>query len=170
MPNLRKGPLMRISLLLLLFLVSVSFADNWTQFRGENGGKLTNIESFFQFYMNEITGTIPTELGKMTRLREIAMSVNKLSGDIPSELGLLSNLSSLFLAANQLTGTVPSELAQLPALEFMFLQGNELNGDLKPFCDRPNWLDQLGADCVAEVQCTCCTYCCDERELCQEVF
>ena len=85
---------------------------------------LTSTETFFQFYLNRLTGNVPTQFGRLTRVREIAGGANTLSSRIPSELGLLSNPSSLFLGSNRLTGTVPPELASLPALELLFLQGN----------------------------------------------
>jgi Leucine-rich repeat (LRR) protein len=41
---------------------------------------------------NLLTGTIPTELGKLTNLRMLSLSGNQLTGTIPSELGKLNNL------------------------------------------------------------------------------
>ena len=41
---------------------------------------------------------------------------NNLTGTIPTELGLLSNLEELWLSYNQLTGTVPTSLASLSNL------------------------------------------------------
>jgi hypothetical protein len=39
-----------------------------------------------------------------------------MTGTIPNELGLLTKLNWLTLAFNQLTGTVPTSLASLPLL------------------------------------------------------
>jgi len=42
---------------------------------------------------NSLTGTIPSQIAKMTGLIYIYLSNNKLIGDIPSELSTLQNLS-----------------------------------------------------------------------------
>eukprot|EP00545_Synedropsis_sp_CCMP1620_P004694 CAMPEP_0119008432 /NCGR_PEP_ID=MMETSP1176-20130426/3690_1 /TAXON_ID=265551 /ORGANISM="Synedropsis recta cf, Strain CCMP1620" /LENGTH=884 /DNA_ID=CAMNT_0006960759 /DNA_START=72 /DNA_END=2726 /DNA_ORIENTATION=- len=134
-------------------------------------GKLTSVEKFFQFFANQLNGTIPSELGQLTRLSEIALSTNQFTGPIPSELGRLSNLNSLYLAANLLTGRVPVEISTLPTLEFMFVHKNNLTGDFgSSFCARVDGLDELGADCVEEVICTCCTYCCDSNDVCNNIL
>ena len=39
---------------------------------------------------------------------------NNLNGTIPTELGLLSKLEVLVLSSNQLSGTLPTSLASLP--------------------------------------------------------
>ena len=42
---------------------------------------------------NNLTGTIPSQIAKMTRLQMLYLSNNTLLGDIPSELSTLQNLS-----------------------------------------------------------------------------
>ena len=65
---------------------------------------------------NNLTGTIPTELGLLSNLGLLGLHWNQLTGTIPTELGLLSNLYALQLSSNQLTGSVPTSLASLPLL------------------------------------------------------
>ena len=110
-------------------LAQVDFENNWLSGRIPDSidwhthvaGVLDSCE---QCSHRRLTGSVPTQFGHLTRVREIAGGANTLSSRIPSELGLLSNPSSLFLGSNRLTGTVPPELASLPALELLFLQGN----------------------------------------------
>jgi Leucine rich repeat len=82
-----------------------------------------------------VSGTIPTELGQLTELWEVDLSMNRLNGTIPTELGLLSSslfqtLSSLWLHQNELVGTVPSELSALTELTSLRLSDNALTGSI----------------------------------------
>ena len=76
----------------------------------------------------QLSGTIPSELGDLTSLEELSLSGNQLSGAIPPELGDLANLDHLWLQHNQLTGAIPPELGQLTRLELLNLQENQLTG------------------------------------------
>ena len=58
----------------------------------------------------DLTGTIPLELGDLWELTHLDLSSNSLTGEIPRELGGLSNLESLKLTGNSLTGCIPAAL------------------------------------------------------------
>ena len=81
-------------------------------------------------YENQLIGNIPSELGKLSKLRVLSLFANQLSGSIPSELGKLSNLSRLYLASNQLIGSIPSELGNLSNLTALSLDSNQLSGEI----------------------------------------
>jgi len=49
----------------------------------------------------------------MSQLETVNLSYNKLSGTIPSEIGKLILLDSLELSHNDLTGTLPNQLKNL---------------------------------------------------------
>jgi Leucine-rich repeat (LRR) protein len=53
------------------------------------GGHVSNIDLWF----NDLTGTIPTELGNLSNLTTLYLYDNELTGSIPTELGNLSNLT-----------------------------------------------------------------------------
>jgi hypothetical protein len=53
------------------------------------------------------------------------LGVNQLTGSIPPELGNLSNLNNLGLNDNQLTGSIPTEIINLINLEYLRLQQNQ---------------------------------------------
>ena len=77
---------------------------------------------------NEMTGTIPAELGILTGLTFLNLEGNYLTGTIPVELGNLTNLTGLYLEGNLLTGTIPVELDNLTNLTALNLKGNLLTG------------------------------------------
>jgi hypothetical protein len=62
---------------------------------------------------NELSGTIPTQLGNLGNLEGLWLFNNQLSGPIPAELGDLSRLKWLHLAGNRLSGLVPISVATL---------------------------------------------------------
>jgi len=55
---------------------------------------------------------------------------NELTGTIPPELGRLSCLIHLFLSQNSLEGSLPPELASLPFLEILSVNNNCLCGEI----------------------------------------
>ena len=79
---------------------------------------------------NGLSGTIPSELGRLTNLRWLSLSSNQLSGEIPPELGDLTNLESLYLLSNELSGEIPPELSGLANLQSLWLYNNQLSGEI----------------------------------------
>ena len=59
------------------------------------------------FRANSLTGSIPTELGRLKDLRIMALNHNSIKGKIPSEFKELKKLEFLQLHQNQLTGIAP---------------------------------------------------------------
>jgi len=62
---------------------------------------------------NQLTGSIPSEIGNLTNLTKLYLSDNQLTGSIPSEIGNLTNLTQNFLDNNQLTGQIPESICDL---------------------------------------------------------
>ncbi len=79
---------------------------------------------------NNLSGSIPSQLGNLKNLTTLDLSTNQLSGSIPSQLGNLSILHYFFLYNNQLSGNIPSQLANLTNLEVLDLSGNLLSGSI----------------------------------------
>ena len=91
---------------------------------------------------NNLTGTIPPELGNLANLKTLYFAEigghggvnerNKLTGTIPPELGNLTKLELLALNTNELTGHIPPELGNLVNLRYLGLGGNSLTGPIPP--------------------------------------
>ena len=77
---------------------------------------------------NDLTGSIPAELGQLSSLRTFYLQNNGLTDRIPAELGQLDSLRHLYLSSNRLTGSIPAELGQLGSLEVLYLHENRLTG------------------------------------------
>ena len=102
---------------------------------------------------NLLSGSIPSELALLTQLTKLNLSFNELAGSLPSELGLLSQLRQLFLRSNLLTGSLPSELGLLTQFTTLNLAQNQLTGSLPPsLCST---VDVIAIDCN-EISCQCC--------------
>jgi len=79
---------------------------------------------------NNLTGSIPTEIGNLTNLFVLKLNDNSLGGTIPASIGNLSNLASLELISNSLTGSIPVEMGNLTNLGNLRLDNNSLSGSL----------------------------------------
>ena len=93
--------------------------------------ELSNLESL-ALRTNELTGSIPPELGDLSDLETLSLRENQLMGAIPAELGQLADLRSLTLSDNQLSGSIPSELGDLADnLQLIAISGNQLSGCIR---------------------------------------
>ena len=123
----------------LVALYNATDGANWTN----NSGWLTDAPVYewygvtvdpefrvdaLDLHSNGLSGQIPAELGSLTNLRRLGLSVNRLSGEIPPELGSLAYLSVLDLSGNLLTGSIPPELGNLANLQLLRFSGNQLTG------------------------------------------
>jgi Leucine-rich repeat (LRR) protein len=88
--------------------------------------------STISLYNNNLSGTIPSSTGNLSKLRDLELHDNQLIGSIPPELGKLSNLSFFSLGNNQLSGSIPPELGKLSNLTYLYLWGNQLSGSIPP--------------------------------------
>ena len=92
-------------------------------------GRLSKLNSL-QVIDNKTSGRIPAELGQLTDLEILNLAANNLMGNIPAELGNLVKLHSLNLYGNQLTGNIPAELGHLTQLYYIDLSVNQLTGGI----------------------------------------
>ena len=84
----------------------------------------------------DLTGSIPPEIGCLTNLTHLELNGNQLTGEIPSEIENLTNLEWLSLWNNQLSGEIPPEIGNLTNLTMLRLYTNQLTGGIPPeVCD-----------------------------------
>jgi hypothetical protein len=127
---------------------------------------------------NNLQGTLPTEIGYLTKLQVLYLARNKLKGNIPTEIGKLTALTYLGLQHNSFRGTFPSVFfGNLTKLKTLYLERNDFTGSIPrsdPLCQlRKNAIPGLGGalqhftgDCKTlvewkkpELACSCCTKC-----------
>ena len=92
-------------------------------------GKLTNL-TYVTLLGNQLTGSIPPEVGNLTSLIKLNLGTNQLTGSIPPEIGKLTNLTHLMLNVNQLTGEIPTEVGNMTNLEGLGLAFNQFTGEI----------------------------------------
>ena len=114
---------------------------------------------------NNLDGSIPAELGNLSKMWKLALSDNNLQGSIPTELGNLSSSLAVLELSNQgyetvdfvdgrpaivrkggLTGTIPTSFADLDKLQVLSLEDNQLTGTI------PSGLDSVTAMEVLHLQ------------------
>ncbi|XVF83231.1 hypothetical protein PTKIN_Ptkin16aG0117700 [Pterospermum kingtungense] len=89
--------------------------------------KLTHIHIWDSF----LTGDIPTSIGNLLNLGLFDLSANGLSGNIPSSIGNLSQLLYLYLNDNNFEGTIPLTLSKCKSMLIMDLSQNKLGGSIQ---------------------------------------
>jgi len=92
-------------------------------------GNLTNLTNLY-LGVNQLSGSIPVEIGNLTNLIYLYLSYNQLSGSIPTVIFNLTNLASLSLGTNQLTGSIPAEIGNLTNLTYLYLDYNQLSDSI----------------------------------------
>ncbi|KAM7466042.1 hypothetical protein LguiB_013604 [Lonicera macranthoides] len=88
-----------------------------------------NLE-YIDLAQNEFFGTIPPQIGSLSKLVYLDLSTNNFVGIIPPKICLLTNLEVLHLVECQLNGSIPSEIGQLKSLNDLALYTNNLDGPI----------------------------------------
>ncbi|XP_060673023.1 probable leucine-rich repeat receptor-like protein kinase At1g35710 [Ziziphus jujuba] len=79
---------------------------------------------------NYLSGELPLSLGNLSQLVVLDISFNHIRGSISSELGNLNTLVALNLSSNFLYGPIPSSLGLLTNLTHLDISANQINGQL----------------------------------------
>jgi len=109
--------------------------------------------------VNKLTGTLPSKIGEMMSLERLVASANSLTGRLPS-IPSSSNLNVISLEFNQFTGSIPASYFDLD-LDFLWLRQNDLVGDVpNEFCEKiPDGLSVDDREWLLhepKVNCSCC--------------
>lgn len=86
-----------------------------------------NLQELSLMYAN-ITGTTLQFVSNLTSLYVLNVHGNQLSGSVPVEIGTLANLTYLNLGNNTLSGSVPAEIGAFTSLTHLYLGRNNLSG------------------------------------------
>ncbi|XP_065621703.1 MDIS1-interacting receptor like kinase 2-like isoform X1 [Quercus suber] len=86
--------------------------------------------TYLSLSRNNLTGHFPLFLTNLTQLENLNIYQNLISGPIPEELGNLKNLQVLDLSYNKLTGSIPSTLGLLTNLWVLDLSSNMITGSI----------------------------------------
>ncbi|KAI7751377.1 hypothetical protein M8C21_016925, partial [Ambrosia artemisiifolia] len=100
---------------------------SWLECNSDPQPKITSVK----LSGKNISGSIPSELTKLSSLEELWLDGNAFTGSIPDFTGC-PNLRIIHLENNQLTGALPSSLADLPNLHKLYVQNNLLSGHVPP--------------------------------------
>lgn len=131
-----------------------------------------NLETFL-ISSNKFSGTLPEELytSRFGAFGYAALSDCNFTGTISTQIGRLSDLQQLDISNNNFHGSLPSELAALTNLRELKVNGNDLTGAIpSSVCSD---VTSIHADCwpeeatgIVKVDCplTCCEECCDQSD------
>eukprot|EP00549_Striatella_unipunctata_P008361 CAMPEP_0118680296 /NCGR_PEP_ID=MMETSP0800-20121206/4279_1 /TAXON_ID=210618 ORGANISM="Striatella unipunctata, Strain CCMP2910" /NCGR_SAMPLE_ID=MMETSP0800 /ASSEMBLY_ACC=CAM_ASM_000638 /LENGTH=475 /DNA_ID=CAMNT_0006576415 /DNA_START=102 /DNA_END=1530 /DNA_ORIENTATION=+ len=107
---------------------------------------------------DELVGSLPTDLGRLSNVTFLNFNKNKLFGGVPTELGLLTNLGELRIVRGK------KRLTNFPP-EYLVLYNNDLSGTVPPeICKLTSQGALVGVevDCDGtkpEISCDCCGNC-----------
>ena len=111
-------------------VLEIGLYDN--QLSGSIPAEIGNLPdlSVLKLNGNQLSGSIPKELGNLKQLFDLSLYDNQLSGNVPKELGNFTILVNLDLTINQLSGSIPAELGNLTSLISLALGDNQLSGSI----------------------------------------
>lgn len=93
---------------------------------------LVIVRQRLELFYNELTGFLPTELGRLSNIRLLDLAENKFVGGIPTEFGRLTQLHKLHLhqsSGTTLNGTLPA-FDTFPDLVELSLDSNSFSGTI----------------------------------------
>ena len=92
----------------------------------DNNGLVTEIDLSY----DDLTGSLPRELGFLSALTSLNFESNDLTGTLPLEITWLTQLTSLDLSENHLSGTLHSEFGNLRNLISLDFSENTFHGTI----------------------------------------
>ena len=89
-------------------------------------GHVTDLD----LYNNNLSGTLPKEIGELKKLGYLQMSYNNLTGELPKEFYSLTNLNTVYLQENKIGGSLLEEIRQLTKLNTFVFSNNQFEGTI----------------------------------------
>uniref|UniRef100_A0A0D3BIW5 non-specific serine/threonine protein kinase n=1 Tax=Brassica oleracea var. oleracea TaxID=109376 RepID=A0A0D3BIW5_BRAOL len=122
-----------------LGLDNVGLGVEGNQFSGTIPDELGNLTKLVKLHLasNRFTGSLPITLARLVNLERLWISDNKFSGTIPAYIGKWSRLRKLILRNVGLSGPIPSYIWNLPNLTRLDLSFNKLTGEVQDIQKAP---------------------------------
>jgi len=94
--------------------------------------KLSNLTNLNLQRNPSLSGSIPSDIGALTKLRKFNATGCNLTGSIPESLWTLRSLTQLFLGENKLTGNLSASIGKLNStlLKYLHVGQNRLSGPI----------------------------------------
>ncbi|XP_041007051.1 receptor-like protein kinase 5 [Juglans microcarpa x Juglans regia] len=105
-------------------------------------GNLSNLEELELAYNAKMVPTLPSEFGKLKKLKFLRMAGTNLIGEIPNTIGEIAALEHLDLSQNNLTGKIPDSLFMPKNLRIVYLYINKLTEEI------PRVVEALNLDVI----------------------
>merc|ERR1712194_854743 len=101
-------------------------------------GRLKHLLTF-NMENNTLSGTIPVDIANMTSLQRWVLPDNKLSGTIPNIFASMNmSLETWDTFNNKLTGDLPTSIAELANLEYLYVQNEHTDPLRNYYCKEPS--------------------------------
>jgi LRR receptor-like serine/threonine-protein kinase FLS2 len=104
---------------------AVTHVCNWTGISCTPG--LSRVEKLNLAGSDLVARCVGAELGNLSGLQYLDISVKSFTGQIPPELGKLDKLEGLSLSFNNIAGNIPSQLGMLKNLHSLSLQNKNMS-------------------------------------------
>ncbi|CAM0943759.1 unnamed protein product [Alopecurus aequalis] len=104
---------------------------------------LNQLNVYLDLSYNQLTSSLPFEIGGLINLISLNISHNKFTNQIPSTLGSCLLLQSVRMEGNQLEGSIPQSLMNLKGIMELDFSQNNLSGEIPHFFEDFTTLEYL---------------------------
>ncbi|GJY86899.1 leucine-rich repeat protein, partial [Tanacetum coccineum] len=91
-------------------------------------GNLSDKLSSLHLDHNQLSGSLPSNIGSLVGLTDLYLTSNRFKGEIPTSIGKLKKLQGLSLSGNQYSGPIHDTIENLSMLTELYLNSNKLEG------------------------------------------
>ncbi|XP_050271535.1 MDIS1-interacting receptor like kinase 2-like isoform X2 [Quercus robur] len=108
-----------------IYMINVYLGDKFRKF---NFSSFPNLEDL-DLYNTGLQGSIPPEIGTISKLKDLYLPANNLTGNLPLWLANLTQLETFDISSNLISGSIPKELGNLKNLRDLDLSANAFSGE-----------------------------------------